>query len=799
MIGRTIDHYQITHELGAGGMGVVYKAIDLSLDRTVALKFIPPESTRDPETRARFVHEAKAASALDHPNVCTVYEIGETEEGQMFLAMAFYQGETLKDRIGLGPLPLPAALDIAMQVGRGLEVAHAQGIAHRDIKPANIFVTDSGLVKILDFGLAKLAGQTRLTRTGTTLGTAWYFSPEQAQGTAADHRSDLWCLGVVLYEMVTGKVPFQGDYPQAVIYKIVNQEIEPPTSLRTGVPLELERIIRKCLAKRIDERYQNAADLIADLTHLRRDLEGDRSGTGNLASQVSTTDLSPPSGSQTRGVTETGEPRKKAPGRPLPRALLTVLFLVTCLAAALWLGEFRKPAGPIRTMAVLVRPEFSGSPERNYLCDLLAARLNATLSQLPQLEIQSQQAVKHQSEGSSGVVELGRKLKVDAVLTADMRETAGQLIVAVEVTDVNSGMYFWGKVFRRPLERSVEVHEEIAFDVAENLLLRLDASQKKRLSLYNKYLTATDCWGQRTEESLKRAIVLFEEIIAEDPQFARAHAGIASSYILLTYYGEIHPKVAFVKARAASEMAIQLDGSLAEAYAALGLVKKDFDRDWDGAIREFQKALQLDGRSVSSLQWYAELLTCLGRFDEAEKTILRALEADPTDLGAQAVRGWILLCSGRFEEAEAQLLATRTKNPKFHLPHWFLGDLYIAKGDYQAAITSLARAAELNKGKFRQKADLACAHALNGDKTRARELLSELRSAAESSGNLANYELAIVYAGLGENSRAIHELETALDQRSWQVTTLGIDPLLINLRGSVEFTELLRRAGLSVP
>jgi serine/threonine protein kinase len=271
MIGQTISHYKITRELGSGGMGVVYEAVDTKLDRTVALKFLPPESTRDPDAKARFVHEAKAASALDHPNVCTIYEVDETDDGQLFLAMARYEGETLKERIDRGPMPLDDAMDITRQVAEGLTEAHARKIVHRDIKPANIFITEGGMAKILDFGLAKLAGLTQLTQEGSTLGTAHYMSPEQAGGQEVDHRSDLWCLGVVLYEMITGMVPFQGDHAQAVAYAVLNSDPEPVTGLRTGVPMELERIIGKCLAKSPAERYQHADDLLADLRHLQRE------------------------------------------------------------------------------------------------------------------------------------------------------------------------------------------------------------------------------------------------------------------------------------------------------------------------------------------------------------------------------------------------------------------------------------------------------------------------------------------------------------------------------------------------
>ncbi len=279
MIGKTVSHYKITRELGAGGMGVVYEAVDTKLDRTVALKFLPPESTRDPDAKARFVHEAKAASAIDHPNVCNIYEIDETDDGQLFLAMARYEGETLKDRIGRGPLPLDDALEITRQVAEGLTEAHAREIVHRDIKSTNIFITESGLVKILDFGLAKLSGLTQLTKTGATMGTGHYMSPEQAAGRETDNRTDLWSLGVVLYEMVTGRVPFGGDHLQAVMYAIQNTEPEPVTGLRTGVPRELERIIGKCLAKDAAERYQHAEDLQADLLHLKRESEPSRSET----------------------------------------------------------------------------------------------------------------------------------------------------------------------------------------------------------------------------------------------------------------------------------------------------------------------------------------------------------------------------------------------------------------------------------------------------------------------------------------------------------------------------------------
>ncbi len=436
MIGQTISHYKITRQLGAGGMGVVYEAVDTKLDRTVALKFLPPESTRDPDAKARFVHEAKAASALDHNNVCVIHEIDETDDGQLFLAMACYRGETLKDRISAGPLPLNEALDITRQVAEGLAKAHEGDIVHRDIKPANIFLTEDGVAKILDFGLAKLEGQTLLTKTGTTLGTAGYMSPEQARGDASDQRTDLWCLGVVLYQMVSGRMPFPGDQQQAIVYGILNLDPDPVTGLRTGVPMELERIIGKCLAKDPKERYQSAEELLADQLRLRREMAPDSTVT-----------------MQTQGV--------KAKRRPWPWMIGSLFAVVLVVALGIQHFNSESDDSPVQEMRLAVLPfENLGNPEDEYFSDGISDEISVRLTNVEGLRVLARTSTRYYKNPDQPIPEIGKELGVDYILVGTIRwqkqsDGSSNVSISPKLLRASDGTLLWADAYRDLTHRNL--------------------------------------------------------------------------------------------------------------------------------------------------------------------------------------------------------------------------------------------------------------------------------------------------------------------------------------------------------
>lgn len=781
--GTNLGPYEIRSFLSAGGMGEVYAAFDPRLGRQVAIKVLPPPLAELAEFRLRFEQETQAISRLNHKNICTIFDTG-TFEGRPYIVMELMEGKTLEEVLRGGPLPVDQVVHAAIQVADALDAAHRGGVVHRDVKSGNIFINARGDAKVLDFGIAKVAADAeprtdgRVTRSGIPVGTVAFMSPEQARGEEVDARSDLFSLGVVLYEMATGVTPFRGT-TTSIIAQIVSPDPVPsPRSVEPAVPVDLERIILRALEKDRGMRYQTAADLLAALRGLRRDLStgGSRAVGGDW---------------RTPGA---GAPRTRRPSRGAVAAAAAVV------AVAGWAGwrAFGPGAAerPIASMAVLPCAEQEEGVGTEYLCSLLAERIITSLSQVPGLTVLSFQAVEPYAGDERGAMRVGSDLGVDAVLTAQVRKQADDLNVTVEVTDVRSGVHVWGDIFRSAASEGQALPEEIALDVAENLQLRLSATDRTRLRIFQTYQQAQYYWNDRTAAGLQKAIGLFTEVIEADSSFAGAYVGLASAYTLLHYYGNLSPADAYPRARVAAERALELDESLADAHANLGLVKRDYDRDWEGAEREFQRALQLDPRSVTALQWYAELLAMTGRFAEAEVRIRQAQEAAPLSLAVRAVHGWELTAAGRYEEARRELENTVAMDQDFQLSHWFLGQLAFARHDYEAAVSAFEIAVAMSGRQSRRVADLAAAHALAGRPDRARELLDELERRRTAGEYVSRYDLAIVFSGLGERERAFRELEAALEERTWQVVNMGIDPMLDPLRSAPRFDQLLLRAGL---
>ena len=644
MIGRTVSHYRITRKLGAGGMGVVYEAVDTNLDRTVALKFLPPEYTTDPQAKARFVHEAKAASALDHVNVCTVYEIGETDDGQMFLAMACYQGETLKERIARGPLPLDEAMDITRQVADGLAKAHEREIVHRDIKPANLFLTSDGLVKILDFGLAKLEGQTKITRTGTTLGTASYMSPEQARGEETDHRSDLWCLGVVLYEMVTGRVPFPGENGQAVIHGIMTADPLPVTAVRTGIPLELERIIGKCLAKDPRERYQHADELLADLRHLKRHSD---QGTAETVALYPTT-------------------RSRSRRWPWLLGSLGALAVAALLANQLLLKNDRD-SEPEKLLLAVLPFENLGDPADAYFADGIADEILTRLCSVPELGVIAKESA-FQFRGSDYTIpEIGERLGVDYVLSGTIRwqrlsETRSRVRITPKLVSVDGNRNVWAEAYEEDLDQIFAVQADIGQRVIEALNITLLDERKdaiweqgtENLEAYGYFLRARELNTNllKEKEHLLKAEDLLEKAIELDPEFALAHAWLSMTHARIYHWAYDRTEARIHKAKASLDAATRLDADLPEVYIAAGAYAYWTARDYDKALAALQKA-----RELRPNDWYILLLIGAnkkrqGLFEEAVDYYRQALVLNPTYAGVMIELGICYDWLHQFEDAE---------------------------------------------------------------------------------------------------------------------------------------------------
>lgn len=591
MIGKTISHYKILEQLGGGGMGVVYKAQDLKLDRPVALKFLPPDLTRDPEAGQRFVHEAKAASAIRHNNICVVYDIDETADGQTFISMECLEGETLKKKTERGPLKINEAIDICEQVARGLSKAHEQGIVHRDIKPANIMVTTDGVAKIVDFGLAKLSGRTMLTKTGSTLGTAAYMSPEQASGTTADHRTDIWSLGVVLYEMLTGRRPFEAEYENALLYSILNSEPAPITGIRSGIPKELERIIEKCLMKAPAERYQHTDELVVDLNGLSR---------------ASSAQRNPPA---TDPIVIPGK------RRAIPYALGAFAVVVIVVGVLLLLKEKEDRKGPraeLRSVAVLPPRNLSKVLGDESLSEGILEGLITEPGKIKSVSTIGRQSVMKFDGTDKSYAQIAAELGgVEAIVEPSFQHIGNKLQIHARLIQASNGTVLWAGTFDRTVDDILILQSEVVRIIAREIRATVTPQEQTRLAsarpvnaeLYQIYLQGRYYFARRTLAAVNKSIQLFEQIIARDPDNALAYAGLAESFAILPFYEGALPAEAFPKAKAAAMKALELDNSLAEAHTALGFVLFYWDWDWAAAERELLQALELKPGYVIAHHW----------------------------------------------------------------------------------------------------------------------------------------------------------------------------------------------------
>ncbi len=785
MIGKTVSHYRIIRELGAGGMGVVYEAVDIKLDRTVALKFLPPESTRDPDAKARFIHEAKAASALDHNNVCVIYEVGETDDGQMFLAMGCYEGETLKDRIDRGPLPIDEALDITRQVAAGLAKAHERDIVHRDIKPANIFITSDGLVKILDFGLAKLAGQTMLTREGTTIGTAGYLSPEQARGEATDQRTDLWCLGVVLYEMVTGRRPFQGDHAQALIYSILNLEPEPVTGLRTGVSMELERLIDRCLEKEPAARYQTAGDLASDLSRHQRGPDAAIFTTKTMPLKI--------------------QPRNRRPlvvgGGVLAAVLVLVALLFVLNVGNLrdrWLGEVN--LSPIRSLAVLPFHNLMGDSEQDFFVEGLHESLITELSKIGTLRVISRTSAMYYRETDKSMPEIARELDVDALVEGSVLRVGNRVRITAQLIRGSNDEHLWAEDYDRDLRDILNLLSEVAGSIAGEIDIVLTPGQQERLTVertidpevYEVFLRGLHFLHKFTEQDMLIARDYFQQAIDADPNFALAHAGLSGSLIVSSIVSDVPAREVLPLARQAAMRAMELDPGLSGAHTVLGFVEMYSDWDWDAGEREFRRALELNPNDGDALHGLSNILIIHGRFDEAVELVTRARQFDPYSYLRNLPVWANLTIARRYQEAITEVERWRTFSGNARQGWWWLFNIYYDQGRHEEAMVELRHSStglDPEAGPVMEKA-----YAESG--IQGSLLVCAKRLAALSrKEHVDPISIAQYFAMVGDTEQTFVWLEKAYQERAPAIHLLA-QPALDPYRSDPRFRDLMGRFGI---
>ncbi len=776
MIGKTISHYRILEKLGEGGMGIVYKAEDTKLKRTVALKFLPSSIMASEAEKTRFVHEAQAAAALDHPNICTIHEIDEAD-GQLFIAMAYVEGQSLKEKIESGPVKLDETLNIAMQVADGLQAAHEKKITHRDIKPANIMITPKGQIKIMDFGLAKLPDSSLLTDEKTTMGTVAYMSPEQARGKKLDHRTDLWSFGVVLYEMLAGDLPFRGDHPQVVIYSIINETPEPiipPGSGRPDIPQEMEAIINKLLAKNPTARYQSASAVLADLRPMAkaRDLDF-----------------------------KTDTPLKTAASPSYKRLLRygAIAILLAAPALAVWRFFISQPQA-IDSLAVLPFTNLSPNPNADYLSDGITESLIFSLSQLPNVKVISRNAVFRYKGRETDARAAGEELGVKAVLVGTVLQREKQLSISVELVDTRDRSVIWGENYHRPFADILAMQSEITNEITAKMRLRLSPTEQRQLQkysttnseVYRLYLLGQYHASQYTREGLDKGIGYFNQAIALDSSYALAHFGLAYYYMGMADWYMPVPE-AMLKTKAAAVKAIQLDETLVEAHVWLATVHFVYEHDHPAAVREFKRALALNPNHAMAHSKYGWYLVLIGHFDEGIAEAKKAQELDPLSTEINDYLGASLYYARRYDEAAEQLRHTIELSPNYWNSRLFLAKAYQQQGRMEAALAEVQRAAQIDSVSD-IIAMLARAYALAGKRREALQVLEEMWAWPQDR-YVAPSEIVKVYLALGDKEQALAWLEKAYATRSF-LNTLKVNAEFDPLREEPRFQAILKKFGL---
>jgi eukaryotic-like serine/threonine-protein kinase len=757
MIGKTISKYKILEKVGEGGMGIVYKAQDLKLDRFVAIKFLPHYFSSDTERKKRFIHEAKTASSLDHSNIGTIHELSEDGNGQMYIVMAYYDGESLKDRLIRKPLEINEAIEISVQVANGLVRAHEAGIIHRDIKPANIIITKQGEVKIIDFGLAKRNGDTQISKDNAAPGTIAYMAPEQVVGNSIDSRTDIWSFGVVLYEMITGELPFKGEFDQAVIYSILKKEPITSISLRTGIPFEIEQIINKALVKKPEERFSNMDEFLTNLQSIN-----DSSNAEKLA-------VIP----------------EKEKFQTLNRSFVFSIFatlIIILISAVIYI--FSLPANKIDSIAVLPLENLSEDPEQEFFVDGMHAELHAKLAGIGALTVISRTTVMQYKGVSKTVPEIGKELQVDAVVEWAAWRVSDSVRFAVHLIDAANDRSMWSETYSGSFANIPVLQSEIVNAISQEIKVELTPQEELHLvtsdpvdsEAYDIYLKGLYIFNNnKTKDGFEKAIQLYQQCALIDSSFAPAYAGLANVYNTMGVWGILNWQTAIEKARHAAYKALELDDSIAEAHISLAMIKW-FEWNWSEADREWNRAYELNPGVVIERTAYLKYLQTRRLFDERNEIIKRYRDRHPLSLNAMLYSGATFSQSGQYAKALEKYQSVLDINPNQPGALLVVGMTLICLGEYDKALSTFEKYSDLaGRDDQNSMSLLGLGYALAGQNEKAIDIVNEMIESYNTGAHRSPVYIAGPYIALGEVEQAMYWLKKAFEVRDPALPTMLVE------------------------
>jgi len=743
--------YEVIEDLGKGGMARVYKAFDKEIEEEVALKLLKPEIVADENTIKRFRNELKFARRIAHKNVCRMYDLNK-EGGIYFIIMEYVPGEDLKSSIKrMGPLSSGKAIFIAKQVCEGLAEAHRLGVVHRDLKPQNIMIDRDGNARIMDFGIARSIKAKGITEEGMMIGTPDYMSPEQAEGKETDHCSDIYSLGVILYEMVTGTIPFEGDTPISIAIKHKTDKPRDPKELNSQISDDLSRLILKCMEKKKENRYQKVEEILSELSKIEKDIP----------------------------TTKKVLPKKKPEEEKM--------------------AEMKRK----RSIAVLPFADLSPQKDQEYFCDGMTDGIIGKLSQLEKLKVISRTSVMRYKKEDKDIKEIGEELDVATILEGTIQKEKDRIRIRAQLINVEDGFHLWAEIYDRKLESVFDMQDEISQAIVSKMKIELVGEEKallvkrytENVEVYGLYMKGRHFWNKRTEPGLKKSIEYFEQAIEADPNYALAYAGLADAYNMLGGYGLLLPKEGFSKAKSVATKALEIDDTLAEAHASLALIRQVNDYDWSGSEREFKRAIELNTNYAIAHQWYGCLLRDLGRFEEGLEEIRMAKELDPLSLPINTDLGLFFYQEGKYNQAIEQCQKALEIDATFHWAHANLGAAYLQKLLFKEATAEFKKAISLSEVSSEYIGWLSLAYAMAGNRKEALKLLEKLIKPSKE-GLAPMFQIALVYASLKDNDKAFEWLEKAYEERSFDLTSIKTEPVLDSLRSDSRFTALLKKMGL---